>query len=81
MDNSKIDETAYVLDRVFTGFDLMVTEMSKAITDGVIPVHVAADALRKMRQAREKLLETVVNQDRLQLACALDELRSERIKA
>lgn len=80
-ESDKIDETAYALDKVFVGFDLVVTEMSKAITDGIVPVHIAAEALKKMRQAREKLLGTVHNQDKLRLACALDELRDERNKA
>jgi hypothetical protein len=76
--SDKIDEVAYALDKVMQHIDALVSPMAQAVREGTLPKAVAADALKKMAQARRKLLEAVPNQDQLQLALALDELRETR---
>ncbi len=76
--SDNIDETAYALDKVMRHIDALVEPMAQAIRDGLIPPHVAKDALKKFAQGRRKLLEVLPNQDQLQLALALDELRETR---
>jgi hypothetical protein len=80
MSNLKIDEAAYALDKIFKHLDAMIPELATAVTEGIVSPVVASQALKKLRQSRERLLEAVPNQDRLQLSYALDELRAERNK-